>query len=271
MAVFSRLGSTTSDIKTYIFAMWFLKARICDVTAAIPFLSVGPPAHLLNTLSRQPSSLHCFVMPHTWMILFHMRKMMTTMKICLLFRDNRNTHGETLPLQVQSPGWSGRTEHEAIFHGIQFFRSSHLRRLNPGIVLAAPFWKVVLIVVSIVFTGEAKWNKLRVRGDKTGNQGYSLIGEVDESFRKVIYSRKPAIPLKSTHWFCFCLSILHVTDVVPVCSKCVYSISPCIHPSIVLILMGKFTIHTILWQLNFSGTHLCWIHLCCICFLRTFF
>lgn len=61
MAVFSWLGSTTTDIKIYFLAVWFLKSRMCDVTAATPYLSLGPPAHLLNSLTRQPSSLHCFV------------------------------------------------------------------------------------------------------------------------------------------------------------------------------------------------------------------
>lgn len=65
MAVFFQLSTTTNYIKTYFFAMWFLKARICDVTAAIPSLSIGPPACLLNNLTRQPSSLHCFLIPQT--------------------------------------------------------------------------------------------------------------------------------------------------------------------------------------------------------------
>lgn len=63
MAVFSWLGSTITDIKIYFLAVWFLKSHICDVSAATPYLSLGPPAHLLNCLTRQPSSLHCFVPP----------------------------------------------------------------------------------------------------------------------------------------------------------------------------------------------------------------
>lgn len=39
MAVFSYFGGT-SDIKTHFFAMWFLKIRICDETAAAPYLSI---------------------------------------------------------------------------------------------------------------------------------------------------------------------------------------------------------------------------------------
>lgn len=39
MTMFSYLGSI-SDIKTCFFAMLFLKTRICDVTAAAPYLSI---------------------------------------------------------------------------------------------------------------------------------------------------------------------------------------------------------------------------------------
>lgn len=58
-----------------------------------------------------------------------------------------------------------------------------------------------------------------MRGDKTGKQGYSLLGEGFSE--RVIYSIKLAFPLESPHWF-FSLSLIpHATD-IPMFKLCVF-------------------------------------------------
>lgn len=120
------------------------------------------------------------------------------------------------------------------------------------------FLRSYILAVDSIILDEAKGNKLRVRGDKTGSQGYSLTGEASQGFQKCyLFYRVSISSGKPTLILSFPL-LPHATD-MPVFLNCAYSVSPYMHPFIMFMLMGKFTIHTVTYKQNFSGVHLCWI------------
>lgn len=83
----------------------------------------------------------------------------------------------------------------------------------------------------------------RVKGDETGNQGYSLLGEGFSE--RVICSIKWHFLWRAHIDFFFPLPLLpHATD-IPMYFNCAYSVSPNMHSFIMFLLMGKLTIPTV--------------------------
>lgn len=106
------------------------------------------------------------------------------------------------------------------------------------------FLRSYILAVDNIILDETKWNKSRVRGDKTNNQGYSLIGEAAQGFQRCYLFYKASISSGEPTLILSLPLIPHATD-MPVCLNCTYSMSLYMHPFIMFMLMGKFTIHTV--------------------------
>lgn len=191
--------------------MWFLKTHICDLSA--PYLSIDfqdvfsiPwPGKRHHCTLCHPSNLNDLVSyeeddddSKNWAVQKETPRMLTV----------KSSRGEFSLLDAVTG--LNMKEHFISFGSPEDLSFRDWRRTG------SLFLRSCILIVDSTILDEAKWNESRVRGDKTGNQGYSLIGEAAQGFQKVHYSIKPAFPLESPHWYFPCLSFL-----MPQISPCI--------------------------------------------------
>lgn len=180
MTVFSCLGGT-SDIKIYLFAIWFLKICICDVTVAAPYMSID-----FQNVFSIPWPAKCYQCT-----LCHLSNFND-----LVSYETDDDENQNWAVQKETPRMLtvkySHCEFSLLDIGTGLNMKEHFTSFSfPEDLSFWDWWRIgslflrsCSLIVDSITLDETKWNKARVRGDKTGNQGYSLLGEADQGFQK---------------------------------------------------------------------------------------